>query len=53
MQKFSAKLRQNWRRTIRPLGKHGEVQLVRVTKASEIDDFLELTYAISRRTWQF
>ncbi|HUE52000.1 MAG TPA: GNAT family N-acetyltransferase [Terriglobales bacterium] len=53
MQKFSAKLRQNWRRTIRPLGKHGEVQLVRVTKASEIDDFLELAYAISRKTWQF
>jgi hypothetical protein len=53
MQKFSAKLRQNWRRTIRLLGKHGEVQLVRVTKASEIDDFLELAYAISRKTWQF
>ena len=31
----------------------GEMQFIRVTKASEIDAFLEAAHAISQRTWQF
>jgi hypothetical protein len=53
MQKFPAKKRQNWRRTIRLLRERGEIQLTRVTEASEIDAFLEAAYGISRTTWQF
>jgi len=53
MQKFPAKLRQNWRRTIRLLQKHGEVQLMRITSAPDIDAFLEAAYGIDRTTWQF
>ena len=52
MQRFPAKLRQNWRRAIRLLGQRGEVRLVRVTETSEIENFLEAAYAISRQTWQ-
>jgi len=53
LKQFSAKLRQNWRRIIRRLRERGEVQLVRVTKASEIDAFLGDAYLIDRTRWQF
>lgn len=53
MQQFPAKVRQNWRRTIRLLRERGEMKLIRVTKASEIDAFLEAAYSIGRTTWQF
>jgi hypothetical protein len=35
------------------LRERGEIQLTRVTEASEIDAFLEAAYGISRTTWQF
>ena len=53
MNRLSPKTRKNRLREIEGLRKHGELQLIRVTKASEIEGFLEPAYAISRRTWQF
>jgi hypothetical protein len=53
MKKFSAKTRKNRFREIRLLRERGDVQLMRVTKASEIDAFLGAAYEISKRTWQF
>jgi hypothetical protein len=53
MKKFSAQIRKNRLREIKLLRERGEVQLMRVTKASEIDAFLEAAYAIGRTTWQF
>ena len=53
MKKFSAKTRKNRFREIRLLRERGNVQLMRVTKASEIDAFLEAACEISKRTWQF
>ena len=53
MKKFSAKTRKNRLREIRLLGERGQVNLLRVSHASEIDGFLEAAYKISRRTWQF
>jgi Acetyltransferase (GNAT) domain/PilZ domain len=51
--KFSPKARKNRLREIKRLRALGEMQFIRVTKASEIDAFLEAAHAISRRTWQF
>lgn len=51
--RFSAKTRKNRLREIRMLRERGQVNLLRVTQASEIDAFLEAAYEISRRTWQF
>jgi ribosomal protein S18 acetylase RimI-like enzyme len=53
MQKFSAKIRWTRLREIKQLRERGEVQLIRVTEASEIDTFLEAAYGIDRTTWQF
>jgi hypothetical protein len=53
MAKFSAKTRKNRFREIRLLRERGDVQLVRVTRACEIDAFLEAACEISKRTWQF
>jgi hypothetical protein len=51
--KFSPKARKNRLREIKRLRALGDTQLIRVTKASEIDAFLEAAHAISLRTWQF
>jgi Acetyltransferase (GNAT) domain len=53
MSKFSAKTRKNRYREIKQLRERGEVQLVRVSEAYQIDPFLESAYAISRKTRQF
>ena len=53
MKKFSAKTRKNRFREIRLLRERGDVQLMRVSKASEIDAFVEAAYEVSKRTWQF
>jgi GNAT acetyltransferase-like protein len=53
MGKFTAKTRKNRLRELRLLRERGNVQLMRVTKASEIDAFLEATCEVSKRTWQF
>jgi Acetyltransferase (GNAT) domain/PilZ domain len=53
MNRLSAKTRKNRLREIGELRQHGDLQLIRFTKSSEIDAFLEPAYAISRRTWQF
>src|SRR5260370_9663291 len=53
MKKFSAKTRKNRFREIRLLRERGDVQLMRVSKASEIDEFVEAAYELSKRTWQF
>ena len=52
-QRFSSKVRKNRYREIRRLRARGDVQCTRVTKASEIDAFLESAYIISKNTWQF
>jgi Acetyltransferase (GNAT) domain len=52
--KFSPKARNNRLREIKRLRALGDMQLIRVTKASEIDTaFLDAAHAISQRTWQF
>ena len=51
--KFSPKARKNRLREIKRLRAAGDMQFIRVTKASEIDAFLEAAHAISERTWQF
>jgi hypothetical protein len=53
MNRFSPKVRKNRLREIKRLRACGDLQLVRVTKASEIDAFLEVTHRISQKTWQF
>jgi GNAT acetyltransferase-like protein len=53
MKKFSAKTRKNRYREIKLLRERGDVQLVRVSEASQIDSFLDSAYAISRKTRQF
>ena len=53
MQKFTSKTRKNRFRELRLLQERGDVQLVRVTKESEIDRFLEAAHQISKRTWQY
>jgi hypothetical protein len=53
MNKFSPKARKNRYREIKRMRTRGDMQLIRVTKASEIDAFLAAAYAISQKTWQF
>jgi len=53
LNRLSPKTRKNRLREIEGLRKRGDLQLIRITKASEIEAFLEPAYAISRRTWQF
>jgi len=53
MNKFSPKVRKNRLREIKRLRACGDMQFIRVTKASEIDAFLEAAYGISLQTWQF
>jgi hypothetical protein len=53
MNKFSPKARKNRYREIKRLRARGDMQLIRVTKASEIDAFLAAAYGISQKTWQF
>ena len=51
--KFSAKARKNRRREIKILRARGDIQLIRVSNVSQIDEFLDAAYQISRTTWQF
>ena len=53
MNKFSPKARKNRRREIRRLRACGDMQFMRVTKISQIDEFLEAAHEISQKTWQF
>ncbi|HXM97453.1 MAG TPA: GNAT family N-acetyltransferase [Candidatus Dormibacteraeota bacterium] len=53
MNQFSSKARKNRLREMKKLQARGNVQLIRVTKASEIDAFLKVAYRISQKTWQF
>lgn len=53
MKRFSPKTRKNRLREIKILRELGEVKLVRVTEASEIDSFLDAAYRISHKTRQF
>jgi len=53
MNKFSPKARKNRRREIRRLRARGDMQFLRVTKISQIDEFLEAAHEISQKTWQF
>jgi hypothetical protein len=53
MKKFSAKTRKNRYREIKILRERGDMKLVRVSEASQIDAFLESAYAISRKTRHF
>lgn len=50
---LSAKTRKNRIREVKLLRKIGEVELVRITKSSEIDGFLDAAYTISRKTRKF
>jgi hypothetical protein len=51
--KFSPKARKNRLREIKRLRARGDMQFIRVTKASEIAAFLEAAYGISQKTRQF
>jgi hypothetical protein len=53
MKRFSAKTRKNRLREIRTLRERGHVNLLRVSRASEIDAFLKTAYEISHRARQF
>lgn len=53
LRKFSAKARKNRLREIRRLRERGQVNLLRVSQASEIDAFLEAVYEISQRDSKF
>jgi hypothetical protein len=53
IKRFSAKARKNRLREIRMLRERGQLNLMQVSQASEVDAFLEAVYQISRRTWQF
>jgi hypothetical protein len=53
MAKFSAQTRKNRLRELKILRRRGEVQLVRVSSVSEVDEFLEAAYAVSRKARQF
>jgi hypothetical protein len=53
MKRFSAKARKNRLREIKILRDLGELRLVRVTEAREIDAFLKAAYGISQQTRQF
>ena len=53
LKRLSAKTRKNRLREIRILRELGNLQLIRVTEASELDTFLKASYDISRKTRQF
>ncbi len=53
MKRLSPKTRKNRLREIKILQKLGDVKLIRVTEAFEIDAFLKVAYGISQKTWQF
>jgi hypothetical protein len=53
LKRFSAKARKNRLREIRRLRERGQVNLLRVSQASEIDAFLEAAYDISQRNSKF
>lgn len=53
LDRFSGKARKNRLREIRKLRERGDLGLVRVCRPSEVDEFLESAYDISRRTWTF
>jgi GNAT acetyltransferase-like protein/PilZ domain-containing protein len=53
MKRFSSKTRKNRLRELKTLGELGPVTLMRVSRQSEIDAFLESAYYIAQRTWQF
>jgi Acetyltransferase (GNAT) domain len=53
MQKFSSKSRNNISRQLKRLGDKGEVELVKVTKESEVGSFVAAAAEISRKTYQF
>ena len=53
MKQFSAQTRKNRRREIKLLRKRGQLELIRVSSVSEIEDFLEAAYSVARRAQQF
>lgn len=53
MQKFSAKSRNTRLRKIKKLGGRGDIELIRVTRADDVDKYLDAAAEISRKTWQF
>ena len=53
LKRLSAKTRKNRLREIRILRELGNLQLIRVTEASELDTFLKASYDISLKTRQF
>ena len=53
LKRFSAKTRKNRLREIRRLRERGQVNLLRVSQAPEIDAFLEAAYEISQRNSKF
>jgi hypothetical protein len=53
IKKFSAQTRKNRLREIRRLRERGQVNLLRVSRPSEIDTFFGAAYEISQRTWKF
>jgi len=53
MKRFSPKTRKNRLREIKILQGLGDLKLIRVTEASEIDAFLRAAYGISQKTRQF
>ena len=53
MKRFSPKTRKNRLREMKILRELGDVKLIRVTEASEIDAFLKTAYDISQKTRQF
>lgn len=53
MKRFSPKTRKNRLREIKILQGRGDLKLIRVTEASEIDGFLQAAYGISQKTRQF
>jgi hypothetical protein len=53
LKEFSPKTRKNRLRELKILRGLGDVKLIRVTQASEIESFLKAAYEISEKTWQF
>jgi|HubBroStandDraft_1064217.scaffolds.fasta_scaffold01250_5 hypothetical protein len=53
LQKFSSKSRNNLSRQLRKLREKGDVELVKVTRESDVNSFVEAAVDISRKTYQF
>lgn len=53
IQGFSAKTRNTFHRKIKRLRQEGNIQVIRVTEASQLDEYLSTAAEISRKTWQF